>query len=53
MSDEEYQRNEYIIDVLDAFIEATIHEEHSHEVYQQAKEDLVKLINELFEGKIR
>lgn len=53
MTDEEYQRAEYIIDVLDAFIKASIYNEYSHEAYQQAKDDLVKLINEIFRGEIK
>ena len=52
MTDEEYQRDEYIIEVLDAFIKATIYHEYSHEEYQQAKGDLVNLIHELKGGKL-
>ena len=43
MSDEEY-----IVDVIAAFIEATINKEHDYTAYQQAREDLAKLIHEFF-----
>ncbi len=51
MDDEEYQEDEYIIDTVVTFIEAAVNKEHNYEAYQQAKEDLVKLIHELKEGK--
>jgi len=44
---EEYQKDEYVIDTIVTFIEATINKEHNYEAYQQAREDLVKLIHEL------
>lgn len=44
---EEYLRDEYIIDVIAAFIEATMNKEHNYEAYKQAKKDLIKLIHEL------
>ena len=51
MDDEEYQEAEYITDVIVTLIEATINKEHNYEAYQQAREDLVKLIHELKGGK--
>ena len=51
MDDEEYQNTEYIVDVIVTLIEAVINKEHNYEAYQQAREDLVKLIHELKGGK--
>lgn len=52
MDDEEYQKDEYITDVIVTLIEAVINKEHNYEAYQQAKEDLFNLIHELKGGKL-